>query len=146
MSRRFSQILKRQTSLNHLCQVYKLYGLLCLIFNLSLCLLFSIMLASYFYKCLWSVIVQGEVLIKYLLLQASRTVIHSADITFQMLEDWRNVDLNSITKQTLYTMEDSREDERRLIIQCKESSCISGSDLNEKVSDKSQPDWFRFIY
>uniref|UniRef100_A0A2I2ZTJ5 Regulatory factor X4 n=1 Tax=Gorilla gorilla gorilla TaxID=9595 RepID=A0A2I2ZTJ5_GORGO len=59
LSRRFSQILRRQTSLNHLCQ-------------------------------------------------ASRTVIHSADITFQMLEDWRNVDLNSITKQTLYTMEDSR--------------------------------------
>ncbi|OXB83582.1 UNVERIFIED_CONTAM: hypothetical protein H355_011401 [Colinus virginianus] len=50
-------------------------------------------------------------------LQASRTVIHSADITFQMLEDWRNVDLNSITKQTLYTMEDSREEHRKLIIQ-----------------------------
>lgn len=62
----------------------------------------------------------GRNFIKILLLQASRTVIHSADITFQMLEDWRNVDLNSITKQTLYTMEDSREDERRLIIHCKE--------------------------
>ena len=46
-------------------------------------------------------------------------MIHSADITFQMLEDWRNVDLNSITKQTLYTMEDSREEHRKLIIQCK---------------------------
>ncbi|XP_013913594.1 PREDICTED: transcription factor RFX4 [Thamnophis sirtalis] len=68
VSRRFSQILRRQTSLNHLCQ-------------------------------------------------ASRTVIHSADITFQMLEDWRNVDLNSITKQTLYTMEDSQEEHRKLIIQ-----------------------------
>ncbi|TKS73296.1 Transcription factor RFX4 [Collichthys lucidus] len=67
LSRRFSQILKRQTSLNHLCQ-------------------------------------------------ASRTVINSADITFQMLEDWRNVDLNSITKQTLYTMEDSQEEHRQLII------------------------------
>ncbi|CDQ69223.1 unnamed protein product [Oncorhynchus mykiss] len=67
LSRRFSQVLKRQTSLNHLCQ-------------------------------------------------ASRTVIHSADITFQMMEDWRNVDLNSITKQTLYTMEDTREEQRRLII------------------------------
>ncbi|KAF3854661.1 hypothetical protein F7725_022716 [Dissostichus mawsoni] len=67
LSRRFSQILKRQTSLNHLCQ-------------------------------------------------ASRTVINSADITFQMLEDWRNVDLNSITKQTLYTMEDSQDDHRQLII------------------------------
>ncbi|KAM9572068.1 transcription factor RFX4-like isoform 4-T4 [Salvelinus alpinus] len=67
LSRRFSQVLKRQTSLNHLCQ-------------------------------------------------ASRTVIHSADITFQMMEDWRNVDLNSITKQTLYTMEDTWEEHRRLII------------------------------
>ncbi|KAI4825889.1 hypothetical protein KUCAC02_021550 [Chaenocephalus aceratus] len=47
---------------------------------------------------------------------ASRTVINSADITFQMLEDWRNVDLNSITKQTLYTMEDSQDDHRQLII------------------------------
>lgn len=44
-------------------------------------------------------------------------MIHSADITFQMLEDWRNVDLSSITKQTLYTMEDSRDEHRRLIIQ-----------------------------
>ncbi|KAF7464576.1 Hypothetical predicted protein [Marmota monax] len=34
-----------------------------------------------------------------------------------MLEDWRNVDLNSITKQTLYTMEDSRDEHRKLIIQ-----------------------------
>ncbi|XP_018107449.1 transcription factor RFX4 isoform X6 [Xenopus laevis] len=68
LSKRFSQILRRQTSLNHLCQ-------------------------------------------------ASRTVIHSADITFQMLEDWRNVDLNSITKQSLYTIEDSREEHRKLIIQ-----------------------------
>ncbi|XP_007893604.1 transcription factor RFX4 isoform X1 [Callorhinchus milii] len=67
LARRFSQVLRRQTSLNHLCQ-------------------------------------------------ASRTVIHSADITFQMLEDWRNVDLHSITKQTLYTMEDSREEHRKLII------------------------------
>ena len=46
-------------------------------------------------------------------------MIHSSDITFQMLEDWRNVDLNSITKQTLYTMEDSREEHRSLIIDCK---------------------------
>ena len=36
-----------------------------------------------------------------------------------MLEDWRNVDLNSITKQTLYTMEDTRDEHRKLIIQCK---------------------------
>lgn len=46
-------------------------------------------------------------------------MIHSADITFQMLEDWRNVDLGSITKQTLYTMEDSHEEHRKLIVQRK---------------------------
>lgn len=43
-------------------------------------------------------------------------MINNADITFQMLEDWRNVDLNSITKQTLYTMEDSQEEHRQLIV------------------------------
>ncbi|XP_062915654.1 transcription factor RFX4 [Mobula hypostoma] len=67
LARRFSQVLRRQTSLNHLCQ-------------------------------------------------ASRAVIHSADITFQMLEDWRSVDLSSISKQTLYTMESSQDQHRKLII------------------------------
>lgn len=46
-------------------------------------------------------------------------MINNADITFQMLEDWRNVDLNSITKQTLYTMEDSQEEHRQLIVHCR---------------------------
>ncbi|XP_069760595.1 transcription factor RFX4 isoform X2 [Narcine bancroftii] len=67
LARRFSQVLRRQTSLNHLCQ-------------------------------------------------ASRAVIHSADITFQMLEDWRSVDLSSISKQTLYTMESSQEEHQKLIV------------------------------
>lgn len=66
-------------------------------------------------------------------MQASRTVIHSADITFQMLEDWRNVDLNSITKQTLYTMEDSREDQRRLIIHCEDHK----THINVYMQDKN---------
>ncbi|XP_075921528.1 transcription factor RFX4 isoform X2 [Petromyzon marinus] len=65
LARRFSQILRRQTSLNHLCQ-------------------------------------------------ASRTVIHSADIASQMLEDWRSVDLGSISKQTLYTVDEWREENRAL--------------------------------
>ncbi|XP_078715307.1 transcription factor RFX4 [Lampetra fluviatilis] len=65
LARRFSQILRRQTSLNHLCQ-------------------------------------------------ASRTVIHSADIASQMLEDWRSVDLGSISKQTLYTVDEWREEHRAL--------------------------------
>ncbi|XP_052806643.1 transcription factor RFX4-like [Mya arenaria] len=56
LARGFAQVLKRQTSLNHLCQ-------------------------------------------------AARTVVNSADITAQMLDDWFNVDLNSIIKQTLYTTE-----------------------------------------
>ncbi|KAK3581014.1 hypothetical protein CHS0354_013908 [Potamilus streckersoni] len=67
LSRRFSQVLKRQTSLNHLCQ-------------------------------------------------AARTVIHSSDITSQMLEDWLNVDLNSIIKQTLYTMDNYNDVEYHSII------------------------------
>uniref|UniRef100_UPI0035901184 transcription factor RFX4-like n=1 Tax=Myxine glutinosa TaxID=7769 RepID=UPI0035901184 len=66
LARRFSQILRRQTSLNHLCQ-------------------------------------------------ASRTVIHSADITSQMLEDWHSVDLTSISKQTLYTLCDWGKEHRVLI-------------------------------
>ena len=56
MARRFAQVLRRQTSLNHLCQ-------------------------------------------------AARSVLQSAEITGQLLEDWLSVDLNSIVKQTLYTMD-----------------------------------------
>ena len=70
VARRFAQLLRRQTSLNHLCQ-------------------------------------------------ASRTVIHSADITSQMLEDWVNVDLSSITKQTLYTMDKYSEGDYETIVSCK---------------------------
>ncbi|CAH1796789.1 unnamed protein product [Owenia fusiformis] len=65
LCRRFSQLLKRQTSLNHLCQ-------------------------------------------------ASRSVIHNSDITAQMLDDWSMVDLESICKQTLYTMD--RFNERDFIL------------------------------
>jgi len=56
VARSFAQVLRRQTSLNHLCQ-------------------------------------------------AARTVVSSADITGQMLDDWCQVDLASIIKQTLYTTE-----------------------------------------
>uniref|UniRef100_A0ABM0MX32 Transcription factor RFX4-like n=1 Tax=Saccoglossus kowalevskii TaxID=10224 RepID=A0ABM0MX32_SACKO len=67
LARRFSQMLKRQTSLNHLCQ-------------------------------------------------ASRTVIHSNDITSQMLEEWRTIDLSSISRQTLYTVDNVREDDHQVIV------------------------------
>ncbi|KAL5019481.1 hypothetical protein ScPMuIL_002373 [Solemya velum] len=66
LARRFAQVLRRQTSLNHLCQ-------------------------------------------------AARTVINSTDITSQMLEDWLNIDLNSIVKQTLYTMDNYLEKDHQII-------------------------------
>ncbi|ESP00087.1 hypothetical protein LOTGIDRAFT_113173, partial [Lottia gigantea] len=67
LARRFSQVLRRQTSLNHLCQ-------------------------------------------------AARTVIHSSDITSQMLDDWLNIDLNSIIKQTLYTMDQYTDKDHMIIV------------------------------
>lgn len=70
VARRFAQVLRRQTSLNHLCQ-------------------------------------------------ASRTVVHSSEITSQMLDDWLNVDRNSIIKQTLYTMDNYSENDHQIIVQCK---------------------------
>lgn len=60
VARRFAQLLRRQTSLNHLCQ-------------------------------------------------AARSVVHNPDVSAQMLEDWISVDLNSIIKQTMYTMEGYNE-------------------------------------
>ncbi|KAJ8316181.1 hypothetical protein KUTeg_006195, partial [Tegillarca granosa] len=76
VARRFAQVLRRQTSLNHLCQ-------------------------------------------------AARTVIHSAEITSQMLDDWMNVDLNSIIKQTLYTMDNySERDHQNIINLCSEFESI----------------------
>lgn len=107
VSRRFSQILKRQTSLNHLCQVTIMIWML--FFNKVH--MNKQLIRGYEYACVEYC--------RIICVQASRTVINSADITFQMLEDWRNVDLNSITKQTLYTMEDSQEEHRQLIIHCK---------------------------
>ncbi|XP_069953089.1 transcription factor RFX4-like [Cherax quadricarinatus] len=53
---RFSRMLRRQTSLNHLCQ-------------------------------------------------ASRMVLHAPDITQQMVQDWRQVDLETISRHTLYSMD-----------------------------------------
>ena len=70
VARRFSQVLRRQTSLNHLCQ-------------------------------------------------AARTVVHSPEITSQMLDDWCNVDLSSIVKQTLYTMDSYSDREHNVIVKCK---------------------------
>ncbi|GFR89756.1 regulatory factor X, 4 [Elysia marginata] len=57
LARRFSQVVKRQISLNHL-------------------------------------------------VQASRTVVNSQEMVTQLLADWLSIDLGSILKQTLYTMEE----------------------------------------
>mgnify|MGYP007091394033 CR=1 FL=1 len=73
VARGFVQVLKRQTSLNHLCQ-------------------------------------------------AARTVINSPEITSQMLDDWCNVDLNSIIKQTLYTAELANDTDNTIIVKSKDSS------------------------
>ena len=70
VAHRFSQILRRQTSLNHLCQ-------------------------------------------------ASRSVLQNSDVTTQMLEDWYHIDLSSICKQTLYTMDNYNEKDHQNIITCK---------------------------
>ena len=67
VARRFAQVLKRQTSLNHLCQ-------------------------------------------------ASRTVLHSTDVTQQMLQDWRHVDLANIVRQTLYTMDEYCDRDFNIIV------------------------------
>lgn len=101
VSRRFSQILKRQTSLNHLCQVAVMF----VVIQITAWLAAANQEGA---RAINGCACVGS--------QASRTVINNADITFQMLEDWRNVDLNSITKQTLYTMEDSQEEHRQLIV------------------------------
>lgn len=69
VAHRFAQVLKRQTSLNHLCQ-------------------------------------------------ASRTVLESGDVTSQMLEDWHQVDLGSIVRQTLYTMGEYKERDFHIIVTC----------------------------
>ncbi|XP_050417756.1 transcription factor RFX4 isoform X2 [Patella vulgata] len=89
LARRFSQVLRRQTSLNHLCQ-------------------------------------------------AARTVIHSTDITSQMLDDWLNIDLNSIIKQTLYTMDQYTEKDHTIIVNlCSEFEKL----LEEHSTIESYIDW-----
>ncbi|XP_046343090.1 transcription factor RFX4-like isoform X1 [Haliotis rufescens] len=89
LARRFAQVLRRQTSLNHLCQ-------------------------------------------------AARSVIHSSDITLQMLDDWLSVDLSSIVKQTLYTMDHYSEREHETIFNlCTEFERL----LEEQAPIESYIEW-----
>ncbi|VDI76008.1 regulatory factor X 4 [Mytilus galloprovincialis] len=89
LARRFAQVLRRQTSLNHLCQ-------------------------------------------------ASRTVVHSSEITSQMLDDWLNVDRNSIIKQTLYTMDNYSENDHQIIVQlCSEFEKL----LEDQAPLESYVEW-----
>jgi len=50
------------------------------------------------------------------LCQAARSVVHSADVTSQMLYDWSRVDLPSICKQTIYTMDKYCERDYDMIV------------------------------
>ncbi|XP_041372844.1 transcription factor RFX4-like [Gigantopelta aegis] len=89
LARRFGQVLKRQTSLSHLCQT-------------------------------------------------ARTVVQSADITAQMLDDWVGVDLNSIGKQTLYTMDQySERDHKTIFTLCTEFEKL----LEDQAPMESYIEW-----
>jgi len=50
------------------------------------------------------------------LCQAARSVVHSADVTSQMLYDWSRVDLPGICKQTIYTMDKYCERDYDMIV------------------------------
>jgi len=50
------------------------------------------------------------------LCQAARSVVHSSDVTSQMLYDWSRVDLSSICKQTIYTMDKYSERDYDMIV------------------------------
>ena len=50
------------------------------------------------------------------LCQAARSVVHSADVTSQMLYDWSRVDLPGICKQTIYTMDKYSERDYDMIV------------------------------
>ena len=50
------------------------------------------------------------------LCQAARSVVHSADVTSQMLYDWSRVDLPGICKQTIYTMDKYSERDYEMIV------------------------------
>ncbi|KAI0218100.1 hypothetical protein LSAT2_030210 [Lamellibrachia satsuma] len=93
LARRFAQMLKRQTSLNHLCQ-------------------------------------------------ASRGVVYSNDITTQMLSDWSRVDIHSICKQTLYTMDMYTEREYHVVIRLYEEF---ESLLEERASIEAFIDWLHSL-
>ena len=50
------------------------------------------------------------------LCQAARSVVHSTDITAQMLCDWSRLDLAAICKQTVYTMDKYRDRDYQMIV------------------------------
>jgi len=50
------------------------------------------------------------------LCQAARSVVHSPDVTRQMLYDWSRVDLAAICKQTVYTMDKYRDRDYQMIV------------------------------
>lgn len=49
------------------------------------------------------------------LFQAARTVLHSAEPVSQMLNDWKQIDFEGITRQALWTFSQSVEDDYELV-------------------------------
>ncbi|CAL1539110.1 unnamed protein product, partial [Lymnaea stagnalis] len=89
LSRRLSQVLKRQLSLNHLAQ-------------------------------------------------AAHSVVNSPEIMSQLLTDWLNIDLNSIVKQTLYTMGNYTDRDYGIIVElCTEFERL----LDEHAPLEGYVDW-----
>jgi regulatory factor X 4 len=50
------------------------------------------------------------------LCQASRTVVQNSELASHMMADWNSVDVSSICKQTLYTMDKYTERDHKIII------------------------------
>ena len=57
--------------------------------------------------------------------QAARTVLHSAEPVSQMLNDWKQIDFEGITRQALWTFTNEMEDEWELIYDRKQNLFLS---------------------
>ena len=88
VARRFTQMLRRQISLNQLCQ-------------------------------------------------AARTVTLSQDMVCQMVEDWGHIDLRSICRQTLYTMDSYSLADHDTVIKCKHFLIIMYNNLMGDIDSRN---------
>ena len=51
--------------------------------------------------------------------QAARTVLHSAEPVSQMLNDWKQIDFEGITRQAMWTFSESVDDDYELVYERK---------------------------